>query len=437
MKLPVDDGKRIERLEAELSLYKKRCEQYAAAYESLHHQIKELLRHRFGKKSERFIEDENTLQQNLFETEQALWPESEESMNEKEEIGVSDPKRSKKQKSNKDLPRRVEIIPVNEQDMQCHCGCRKKVIRYEIKEVLNYQPAVFEIIEQKREVAACEKGCDNQIIVAPAPLHLLTKTRVSEEFLSFLIVSKLDDRQPLYHLEKQLEHRYGIDCSRKNMARWLIDLMSPLQPVYNLLKDEVIDYDVASIDATTLQVLNEPHRAAERKSYMYCIRGGENGKTVILYEYNDKDHKQFVAHCLMGFEGYLHADGDNFFEEIGELPNVALVNCNAHARRKFEPIAQSAKKKGLAKEALSQFKALYKIERHAKNKGMTPEERYELRQRESKPILEKFKKWLDDCLPSVLPQSPLGKAIKYCLNRWDGLVRYLEDGRLEIDNNLT
>ena len=150
------------------------------------------------------------------------------------------------------------------------------------------------------------------------------------------------------------------------MARWLIDLTEPLCPIYNLYKEGVIDYDVASCDATIFQVLNEPGRLAETKSYAYCIRGGEPGKSVALYEYNDLLHKQFVKNWFDGYEDYLHVDGDNFFELVGEFAD--LVNCNAHARRKFEPIAQGSKGKGLAKEALRYFKELYKIEREAKHK---------------------------------------------------------------------
>jgi transposase len=252
-----------------------------------------------------------------------------------------------------------------------------------------------------------------------------------------LIVSKLDDRQPLYHLEAQLRERHGIDCSRQTMARWQIDLATPLQPLFNLLKDEVIGYDVGSCDATTLQVLKEPGRAAETKSYVYCVRGGQSGKEVILYQYNDKEHKKFVKEWFEGYQGYLHVDGDNFFELVGEVHDVDLVNCNAHSRRKFEPIAQSTKGNGLAKEALKFYKRLYKIERTAKEQQLSPEKRYDLRQQESKPILEEFKEWLDKSWPTVLPESPLGKAINYCLKRWSGLTRYLEDGRLEIDNNHT
>jgi transposase len=168
------------------------------------------------------------------------------------------------------------------------------------------------VIEQRREVVACVHGCDGKVITAPGRLHVLPKIKATEEFLAFLIVSKLDDRQLLYHLEKQLRERYGLDCSRQTMARWLIDLMFPLRPIHNLLKDGVIDYDIASCDATMFQVLNEPGRRSETKSYANCIRGGEPGKSVVLYEYNDKLHKQFVKDWFEGFNGYLHVDGDNF-----------------------------------------------------------------------------------------------------------------------------
>jgi transposase len=426
---------KIHALEAELNLYQKRCEQYAQAYESLQHQINELRRHRFGKKSERFIDPEHP-QLSFLQDNTSIFAAAEEKGNAiNNDIQANPRARKKNKKSEKELPRRIEIIPVYESDKTCMCGACKTVIRYETKESIHYQPPVHEILVQQREVVACPKGCDSQIVTAPVPLHVLPKAKATEEFLAFLIVSKLEDRQPLYHLEKQLHSRYSIDCSRQTMARWLIELLFPLKPIHNLLKDYAIDYDIASCDATTLQVLNEPNRAAETKSYVYCIRGGPPDKSVILYDYNEKLHKQFVKDWFEGFNGYLHVDGDNFFELVGEVAN--LVNCNAHARRKFEPIAQSAKGKGLAKEALRFFKELYKIEREAKNNKLTSEDRYKLRQKESKPLMDKFKSWLDEMYPTVLPQSPLGNAINYCIKLWLGLTRFLEDGRLEIDNNLT
>lgn len=426
----------IQSLKSELITFKTRCEQYEQAYESLTHQMAELIRNRFGRKSERYIDPESK-QLSLFPEDNGLFAYAEDNGNKipEEDIAVAAHSRKKKAKGNKELPRRIEIIPVGEEDMKCDCGSCKTVISYESKELLHYQPAILEIIEQRREIATC-LHCQSGMVTAPAPLQILPKIKATEELLAFLVVSKLEDRQPLYHLEKQLAARYGIDCSRQTMARWLIGLISPLQPLFNLLKDQVIEYDVASCDATTLQVLKEPGREATTKSYVYCIRGGPPQSGVILYSYNDKLHKQFINDWFEGFTGYLHVDGDKFFDLIGKI--LKLVNCNGHARRKFEPIALSDKKgKGLAKEAMRFFRALYKIERDATNNNLMPEQRYKLRQEQAKPLLDKFKRWLDEVHPTVLPQSPLGKAINYCLKIWDGLTRYLEDGRLEIDNNAT
>jgi transposase len=428
--------KEIQGLRAELKLLQQRCEQYAQAYESLQHQVNELLRHRFGQKSERFIDPENP-QLSLFDDQQSAFSNADQAGQSETVVTVAEHTRCRKpsSSSDKNLPRRIEIIPVPEEEKQCPCGACKTVIRYEPRDLIHYQPPVLEIIEQRREVVACPKGCEGEIKTAPSPLHVLPKVKATETFLAFLVTSKLEDRQPLYHLEKQLQDRYSVDCSRQTMARWMIDLMSPLQPVYNLLKDYVIDYDVASCDATTLQVLNEPGRAAQTKSYVYCIRGGPPQQAVVLYEYNDRLHQSFVHEWFTGFSGYLHVDGDNFFDDIGEV--AKLVHCHAHARRKFEPIAKATKGRGLAKTALEFYRQLYKIEREAKEKQLTPVQRYALRQEKSKPILEKFKAWLDELYPTVLPQSPLGKAMNYCIKLWPGLNRFLEDGRLEIDNNLT
>lgn len=422
-------------LKAEVALLSARCKQYEEAYEFLKEQMLEMKRHIFGKRSERYIEDSENKQLSLLDDISSVFAKAESSTEQlPEATPVTAHTRKKKSKTEKELPRRIEIITLSDNDKLCACGLHKTVIRYESKELIHYVEEVFEIIEQRREVVACSKCCDGSIVTAPAPLQILPKVKATESFLAFLVVSKLEDRQPLYHLEHKLSERHGIDVSRQTMARWLIDLVEPLRPIYNLLKDNIIDYDVASCDATTLQVLKEPGRAAETKSQVYCIRGGPPKQQVVLYDYNATEHKQFLEDWFSGFNGYMHVDGGNVFD--GSTA-AQLVNCNAHARRKFEPIAKANKGKGIAKEAMRYFKELYKIEREAKDKQLLPEQRYQLRQEKAKPILEKFNNWIDQIYPTVLPQSSLGNAVNYCIKYRDGLMRYLEDGRLEIDNNLT
>ncbi len=427
----VDFQEKIDAILIDNHNLKMQVEQYRQAYDMLQSQLKDLLRHRFGQRSERYIDPEHP-QQPLFDT-------TEESLAQENDadpaIEVPAHKRAKKKKKdNSHLPRSVVIIPVADGARTCACGCEKQVIRYEIKELYDYQPAVFQIIEQRREIMACPKGCEGSLRTAPVPLHVLPKIKATESLLAHIVVSKIHDRQPLYHLEK-----YGraVDVSRETMARWIIQLTAPLMPVFNLMKDEVIEYDIASIDATTLQVLKEPGRLASTKSYVYCIRGGPPGKSVVLYGYNYEKHKTFVDNWLEGFEGSVHMDADPFFELLLMEPSVHPSFCNAHARRYFEKVKKQAKKQGLSHEALRYYKKLYRIERCAKDEKMNADQRYRLRQKDSKPIMIEFKSWLDEHVDHVLPKSPLGKAFNYTLKHWDGLSAFLEDGRLEIDNNLT
>ena len=135
---------------------------------------------------------------------------------------------------------------------------------------------------------ACKNDCEKSIIIAGLPPTILPKVPVTQSLLAHIIISKFYDRQPLYHLEKQFASRYGIHVSRQSMSRWVVDAAKPLIPLLNGLKDSIIDHDIALMDATTLQVLNEPGRNPMTKSYAYCFRGGGDKKEAIGYEYNEK-----------------------------------------------------------------------------------------------------------------------------------------------------
>jgi transposase len=262
--------------------------------------------------------------------------------------------------------------------------------------------------------------------------------RATESLLAYIAISKVLDRQPLYHIEKKLDREHHWNIPRQTMAKWLIRLADPLNPLLSLMKDVIIDYDIAHVDATGLQVLNEPNRPAESKSYAYCIRGGPPDKQVILFDYTAYNNQDYIVETFEGFEGVIHSDAASVYNKIGNRQEIQMSYCHAHARRKFETVYKAIKKKGgLAKEALIMYKALYKLERFATDQGFTPQKRYELRQEKSKPILTKHKQWLQDNQAKTMPKSPIGKAIAYSLNYWDELQVFLTDGRLEIDNNST
>ena len=192
---------KIAELTCALSNAENRCDQYEQAYDALVAQIKQLQRSQFGKKSERFVDPENP-QLNLLDPNTDKFAAGDSAGNAiVDTVKVPAHERKKKIASDKQIPVRIEIIPVHDEQKKCSCGKCKKVIRYESKKMIHRQPAVHEIIDQRREVVACEDGCDSEIITAPAPLHVLPKIKATEEFLAYLVISKLDDRQPLYHLE--------------------------------------------------------------------------------------------------------------------------------------------------------------------------------------------------------------------------------------------
>jgi len=435
----------VETLAKERDLYRLKFQHAEEAYAQLLFQVKQMQRHIFGQRSERYEDPDNPQHRLDFDPEDKqhlvseLQSEHSSESSEGNIISIAAHKRKKdtKQKFAPNLPRRDVIIPVESHHMHCQCGCRKKVVTYEEHERLHYTPPVYEVLVERREVVACPKGCQGEMHTAEKPKHILPKTKFTESVLAHIIVSKLDDRQPYYHLEKQFKKRAGFRLSRKTMAYATIDSAVALQPLVNLMKDDIIHYDIGALDATGLQVLKEPGRPAQRKSYAYCMRGGPPGKESIIYSYNAEKHKQFVDDWFEGFCGTLHCDGDPFFELMFQKETIKANVCNAHARRKFEPIAKATQSEGLAKEAMRFYKRLYKIERQAKDQKLEPEQRHQLRHEVSKPIIAEFKAWLDEYAPTVLPKSPLGKAFNYCLKFWDGLTEYLNDGRLEMDNNLT
>jgi transposase len=161
-----------------------------------------------------------------------------------------------------------------------------------------------------------------------------------------------------------------------------------------------------------------------------------------LFDYDPSRSQSVPLRLLEGFEGYLGVDGYDGYNAIGKLIGIYLKACWAHARRKFnEALKAQASSPALpegrlshAKQAMNVIQALYRIEREARE--MTPEQRFELRKIKAKPLLNDFRTWLDQVLPSVPPQSLTGKALHYVDNQWSKLLRYLEDGRLSIDSNL-
>jgi hypothetical protein len=194
------------------------------------------------------------------------------------------------------------------------------------------------------------------------------------------------------------------------------------------------------MDETTLQVLEEACRQASTNSYMWVMRGGSADTVAIVYRYDPSRSSDVAKQMLGDFTGYLQTDGYQGYEFVDELIGVKHLGCLAHARRKFveaaKALGKGKKKAGSAQEALDYIAKLYALEQSARDQKLTAEQIQKLRRAKSKPILEKFKQWLEKKADQVPPGSHIGKAVFYTLGQWDRLTVYLEDGRLHPDNNL-
>jgi hypothetical protein len=246
------------------------------------------------------------------------------------------------------------------------------------------------------------------------------------------MLSKYDDHLPLYRQEQQFA-RLGVNFPRQMLCDWVEHGARWLQPVVRQMKAELLAGDYLQVDETPVKVMDPEVKGRCATGYLWLA--GRPGADVI-FEFHPGRGKAYAQALLGDFAGYLQRDGYGVYGALArERPGLKPCGCMAHARRKLvDALAIQPKE---AEWLVIQMRKLYLIERHAREEAMSAEQRHALRQQLAPPILAGMKARLDQLAPTLLPQSPLGKAVSYALAEWDVLNRYLEDGRLEIDNNLT
>ena len=168
---------------------------------------------------------------------------------------------------------------------------------------------------------------------------------------------------------------------------------------------------------------------------MWVYRNHKPDKKVILFDYQETRQAQWPKELLKDFKGYLQTDGYKGYDWVDSKPDIIHLGCMAHARRPFSQLVKLAKTTGKSHQAVAYIKKLYLIEAIARDGLYSPERRYQLRMEQAKPILDEIKKWLDLSIKHAVSKSTLGKALDYMYERWQELIAYLKDGRLEIDNN--
>ena len=242
------------------------------------------------------------------------------------------------------------------------------------------------------------------------------------------------DHLPLYRQSTMLE-RLGVHISRATMSGWVLKCADLLSPLRNLLKNQIVSDTYVRADETTVQVLQETNRKDTTKSYMWVYLTGSHKNFAVVYEYQETRAGTGPEEFLKDFKGYLQTDAYSGYNGVTKKEGNTSLGCWGHARRKYVDVVKISQKPGKAAEIVGVIKGLYKIEEDMKERKLTPEEVKIIRQEKSKPILEELKKQLQKLILLVPPKNPLAKAIGYTLNNWKPLTVYLEDGRLDIDNN--
>ena len=332
------------------------------------------------------------------------------------------------------LPR-VEVrheLPASERYCP-HDGAALVAIGTVVSEQLDIVPAQIRVLRHIRQQYAC--ACGQCIKTAPLPPQPIPKSLASPGLLAHITVSKYQDALPLYRQETILT-RIGVDLPRATLANWMIQAGILIQPLINLLRDRLLAYDIVQMDETPVQVLKEPGKSAQSKSYLWLARGGPPDTPVILYDYDPGRGAGVPRRLLEGYAGYLQTDGYDGYNAVVGANQLIHVGCFAHARRKFDEALKAQGKQprpGLAHQGLAWIQKLYGVEKAVRD--ASPEERHAYRRQQAEPILKALRTWLDESRPLVPPATATGKALNYLHNEWPKLIRYLDDGRLEIDNN--
>lgn len=349
-------------------------------------------------------------------------------------IEVASHKKSKpkRKKLPKELPREKVIIELPEAERFCpHDGTALKVMGSEISERLDVIPLQMKVIETERVTYACP-CCESFMKTAPPAPSIVPKGLPTAGTLAFIATNKFCDGLSLYQTENIFK-RNGVEISRGSMAHWMIKAHASAQPILNLFEDEILASSYLQMDETWTQVLKEEGKKPQTKSFMW-IRGTPDVKNpIVLFEY-DPTRRAIVAERLMqDFKGHLQCDGYAGYDILEKNKNIILLGCMAHGRRKLRDATKVSKKANVAKHALKLVQKLYRVEDEVE--GKPPNEVYKVRQEKAVPLLAALKEWVEKNVHRVPPQSPTGKALNYLRNQWIYLERYVEDGRLHIDNN--
>jgi len=398
----------------------------------LRHLLRQLQRAQFGKRSEKL--DPEQLLLALEDIEQAI--AGNEAGEDKKDMAGAEARAAKRRANRGALPPHLPRVDVTIEPEDTNCPCCRApmhVIGEETSQRLDVIPAQFRVIVTHRPKYAC-RACAGEVQAAPLPAQVIEQGLATPGLLAHVAVQKFCDHMPLARQSKFFD-RHGIELPRSTLTDWMLALGLVTQPLVERMGELLKTLDILGSDDTPMPWQNE-RVGKTTTARLWVWRGAIDGnKPLLLYQFAPDRSGEHAAKFLEGWRGYLQADAYSGYDRNFVGGHIIEVGCMAHARRRYFEIAKNAKTPGFAHDIVQRIAEIYAIEREAKERNLGPPERQRLRQERAPPLLAALKERLDAHLPKVPPKGPLAEAIGYSLNHWKALTRYLEDGRLEIDNN--
>lgn len=391
----------------------------------LKQELAQLKRMIFGSKSERFIqEDPGQLSLGL-DIEQREDTEQQET----EDIAFTrrKPKKKKKIPVRLPLPSHLHREVIEIEPTEDVTGAKK--IGVERTELLEYTPGKFYVIAYDRPKYALPE--DKGIVIGTLPSLPIPRGNAGPGLLTHILISKFQDHLPFYR-QVQMFKRADIIIAESTISGWFSATCRLLEPLYDKLIEKVKQSIYLMADETPIPVLTKDKPGATHKGYYWDYYSPLD--KLLCFDYRKGRGRDGPVEFLNGFRGALQTDGYAAYNGFDKQDGVTLLACLAHSRRKFDNAKDNDPKR--AGFVLKKIQTLYEVEREAREQELPFEERKELRQKESVPVLAELEDWMRGQLTQVLPKSAIGEAIIYSLKLWKRLTRYTEDGRWEIDNNL-
>jgi transposase len=396
--------------------------------------IKEMQRHRFGRRAETLPEDQMLLALEDVEQTEAGAAAEKESRSAAERSEAAGQRRRNRGALPAHLPRIETIVDIEDKACPCCKGLLHK-IGEDVSERLDIVPAQFRVLVTRRPKYAC-RACEEGVVQTPAPARLIEGGLPTEATIAHVLVSKYADHLPLYR-QAQIYARQGIDLDRSTFADWVGRAAWHLRPVHERLLEHIRASTKIFADETTAPVL-DPGRGRTKTGQLWAYArddrpfgGADPPIAVYVYAQNRKS-EQPLAH-LAGFAGVVQVDGYAGYRALMQKNSVSLAFCWSHVRRRFYDLT-AAGPAPIANEALVRIAALYAVEKDIR--GRNADERCVARQDKSRPLVDALEPWLREKLALISQKTKLAEAIRYALSRWDGLTRFIDDGRIEIDSNV-